>query len=869
MTIEMPEKGSPLDEIVQQFRATIAPDVYTEHAFVPWELIDSQVAALAAPIGALQRLVESSQVEPTALAEALLKEPGVAIVAKALFVAPHAVGFSDGRELPEEFDPRFDDALVLAGLLVDLGLGRILPTGSRVADLYRVAAIAVDARRRGFRRRDNLERVAGALVDDAMKNVAQRTGAKLERVTSPASQPEEARGRGLEVIAASGRPVAAVSTVFQATGGGRQSRDLAVTQPRIQEDLDAIPMSLIVIADGRGVLDASPRVLATLFDSVAACLSLLQAESGQLADALEMAVVNRGARTTGRASLARVIESRLSNQVSVSADELPAPPGTVELAFAAYLNEHADLALRVSADGGRIEWIPEERVSATQKLRIAFERSAAVGVLASALGMKDTRDLGGPSDVSLTVRAGEVPGDPVLPHELVIAASGGVIDEEAIRATARLARQRVAGATLAVLVAPDASSWTARPDALGLQRATATSVVVIDVADLLLIAGSTNPRDALVRRVLLQADLVKASPFRSTGATPPEMFFGREQEASDLLGILASSSAALIGGRRIGKTSLLHQVTRVLETEGWQPLYADLQEAGDWATFADHIRLRWDVDVQHSFSPSAIALVVRELQARRGGRLVLLLDEVDHLLRWDQDHGDAYVPEAFFRACRALSQEGATQFVFSGERTIAERLWDPASPHWNFCRPLPVKQLTRHATDELLERPLRSLGVALDDRDEALQLAWARSEGHPQIVQRLGEELVNRLNARPPDQRSALTRNDIASVSGGPAYAQHYVTTYWGQATTYERLITALIAVGARDKNELRDALEDHDSRSDAEALEAALRMLDLYGIVDDLEGPLQLRAAWLPEAMEALGGAARLAKDLSELDRP
>ena len=52
---------------------------------------------------------------------------------------------------------------------------------------------------------------------------------------------------------------------------------------------------------------------------------------------------------------------------------------------------------------------------------------------------------------------------------------------------------------------------------------------------------------------------------------------------------------------------------------------------------------------------------------------------------------------------RALG-EGVCQFVFSGERLLAERLWDASWPHWNFCLPVPVKQLDRGAADELIPR---------------------------------------------------------------------------------------------------------------------------------------------------------------------
>ncbi len=846
-----------LEQRLEAFRENIAPDAYSVGTFVPWDQIDHQIDELGGPITTLQGLVDSGAVKADDLAAALEQDPGIGLLAQRLFTAPHAVGFSDGRELPETFDPAVHRAGELAQLLIDLGFDRLLSPGTRVADLYRVAAIAVDARRRGFRRRADLDKRVAKLIDDAIDEVARRTGEEITRVPSP-EQPITARNRGVEVIAADGRPVAAVASVFQAISGGRQYRDLSITYPRLQEDLDAVPMSLLLIADGRGLLSASRRVLETLLDSVAACLTLVQAVEGGLADALEAAVQARGVRRARNASLRTVIEARLRSETAVNAADLPAPRETAQAALAQYVSQNADLELQLSPDSSKIEWRRVGPVTAAQAVVREFSAEEAIRLLVGALRLEELEEVETGSQAMAMV-AGTLPMDPVLHNKLAVASSDRPADPDLVADVARTARQHVAGANIAVLVVDDAATWR-----LGRSMTPqATSVVVIDGEQLMRTVASVRPRDTLIREVLAQADLTKASPFRSTGATPPEMFFGRHSEAADLLSILTSSSAALVGGRRIGKTSLMHHVDRTLGSEGWLPFYADLQEAGDWETFADYIRLRWRVQVEDDFSPSALALIVEQLASRGEGRLVLAFDEVDRLLRWDQDHGGQQVPEAFFRACRALSQEGAAQFVFSGERTIAERLWDPASPHWNFCRQLPVRQLDREAADALLERPLQSLGVRLSDTKSCLDLAWSRTHGHPQIIQLMGQSLVQALNDRAPERRGTIHSDDIEAIVSTLEYQEHYVTTYWGQATAYEKLVTALLALEATSVRDLRSMLHDRGIAADAEALAPALRMLALYGIIDEIDETLVLRAEWLPSAMQALGGPDQLVADL------
>jgi hypothetical protein len=340
------------------------------------------------------------------------------------------------------------------------------------------------------------------------------------------------------------------------------------------------------------------------------------------------------------------------------------------------------------------------------------------------------------------------------------------------------------------------------------------------------------------------------------------MFFGRTVEAASLRATLRTNSAALIGGRRIGKTSLMQRAVEDLREDGWLPFYADLQEVGDWRSFASLVGLRWKVDLPLEFEPSHVARLIAQLQDRGPGRVVVLLDEIDHLLRWDLVHDDAQVPEAFFRACRALSQEGMAQFVFSGERLVSERLWDPRSPHWNFCKPIAVKQLSRDAADSLLVQPLADLGVIFDAAGPSLDLAWTRTNGHPQLTQFLGGRVVELLNDLPAVERYLIPESFIPTITESPEFRQQYCETYWGQATELEKLISALIADGVTAMNTLRERFAAASINVREPEIMRALRMLDLYGILAEPFEPFDLRASWFPVALEIYGGASSVADD-------
>jgi hypothetical protein len=242
------------------------------------------------------------------------------------------------------------------------------------------------------------------------------------------------------------------------------------------------------------------------------------------------------------------------------------------------------------------------------------------------------------------------------------------------------------------------------------------------------------------------------------------------------------------------------------------------------------------------------------LSDRSGRPTVLLLDEIDQLLDWDKTHTEDEVPEAFFRACRSISQQGIAQFVFSGERMIANRMWDAASPHWNFCRPVMLRQLSEEAAASLMVRPLEDLGVRIDDRNEFIRYCWDTTNGHPELLQLLGDQVVNLLNQR--DRTEVFTSPaDILKITSEFEYAEQYLETYWGQATSLERILSILLIEGPKTMEQMASAITSIVSDDHVYDLRTALHMLELYGIAQQLESAYELRAQWFTAALTFYGG--------------
>lgn len=654
------------------------------------------------------------------------------------------------------------------------------------------------------------------------------------------------------VVAIAGRPIVGIATVFQNQSGGRQQRDLSSTYPILQQKLADYGMVLVLIADGQGIAEASDRTLSQLFDGVRYPMTIKQAREGALEAALTASVRKPAPETLDAAAVSRLIGGALEARDTIAVGELPLGKGPAVLALARYAENHRNLALKLSSTGESLGWAHPDLVGEARRLAVTFDSRRALDLLAHRLGSQVERT---EVEDSLVWAMLPTPDAPPFTGRILAAAHGTGLTVDARKIICQHALELAPGSAFAILLSERDLGGVEIEAHRKRQAVLPVNIVIIGPYLLRQIACAANPVEVLNKAVLDQSDLTKVSPFILSNATPTRMFFGRDAEAATILGTVSTNSVALLGSRRIGKTSLLRHVRQELHDANFLPFFGDCQTVKTWEDFATLAEAEWGVETAQKFRPQHLGELVRALGAGSEKPVVILLDEIDQLLEWDRTHEEDSVPEAFFRACRSLSQEGAAQFVFSGERTIAQRIWDPQSPHWNFCRPLALAQLSRDATTSLIIRPIEAIGIRIGDEAHFGAEAWRLTSGHPQIAQYLGDRLVRRLDAQSNRHELQLSAEDIVSVAETYQYAEHYLNTYWGQANALEREISLIVASAPTPPSDLLSKLKSNRPELDEGSLEAALRMLQLYGLIIEEEGEIRLRAAWFNGAHSYFGG--------------
>jgi hypothetical protein len=238
------------------------------------------------------------------------------------------------------------------------------------------------------------------------------------------------------------------------------------------------------------------------------------------------------------------------------------------------------------------------------------------------------------------------------------------------------------------------------------------------------------------------------------------MFYGREQLTARMLSTLHRNSLMITGERRIGKTTFLHHLKRVLAAdEGgeWRffPVFIDLQGVPEGVFFhalmtevVDGLELAPEARAELRFAPEAkgydardfshdLQRVIAELKTRTGRKvkLALLIDEVDVLNEYS---------ESVNQRLRGIFMKSFSEnlvAVMSGVG-IKRRWKSEVSPWYNFFDEVELTPFSREEAEALVREPVAGV---FRWRPEAVERVIELSELRPYRVQKLCVHALNRM----------------------------------------------------------------------------------------------------------------------------
>jgi len=349
--------------------------------------------------------------------------------------------------------------------------------------------------------------------------------------------------------------------------------------------------------------------------------------------------------------------------------------------------------------------------------------------------------------------------------------------------------------------------------------------IVLDGTALRHILMAKHPERRLIDIVLGQVDLTVVSPYVTSGPVPENMFFGRDNELKTITRKIKDASFALVGGRKIGKTSTLSKIYRTLaETMDHFPLYLDCQSVRDYKTFFEAVSAIWEVRLSNPGPENFRHMVVELAKEWRRGTIVILLDEVDALLKHDLQND-----EMMFKVFRALSQEAKCRFVFCGERVLDARLHAPDSPLFNFCDVVHLSYLDRKSARRIIKDPMADMGIEFEDVDATVMRIMDISSCHPNIVQYICQQLIQSVNTQGSRE---VKLAELEAVFQSSTFREFFLEVTWGNASTLEKMISLLMtAQSGMSLGQLDEQLGELGVNATHRQLEEAMQGLYLYSI--------------------------------------
>jgi len=350
-------------------------------------------------------------------------------------------------------------------------------------------------------------------------------------------------------------------------------------------------------------------------------------------------------------------------------------------------------------------------------------------------------------------------------------------------------------------------------------------LIVLSHEDVLALLSARDPAGCLVECILDQVDLTIVSPFVTSGPVPDRMFFGRKQEIKTIIQALPRADFALVGSRKVGKTSLLQRIERILGgSEQYIPIPLNFQAVRDDATLFDTLAQELGFAAANA-DPRAFSEFIVHLRLQHPGRMpILLIDGVDDLLSFDAERG--YGLSAMW--C-ALALDGACRFIFAGSRVLARALRDADSPFFNFPQEVRLGFLRPDKARAVVSGPMDELGIELEPRRPLLDRILDLSSCHPNLVQFLCAQLIERISGR-GERRILMADLDAVATSSG--FVDYYLGMLWGQAEPLERAITILGDPAGFTMPDVEAALAGRGFVALRSAVKEALDMLTVYSML-------------------------------------
>jgi len=349
------------------------------------------------------------------------------------------------------------------------------------------------------------------------------------------------------------------------------------------------------------------------------------------------------------------------------------------------------------------------------------------------------------------------------------------------------------------------------------------------------VVQSRRPSGELLDLISAQVPISYLSPYETRAPVTGSRFFGREQEISRILAN-PDSNHAILGIRRIGKTSLLRETERILKEREEEARVVYL-ECSDLLSTDDYIREvvrklnprelpRLHMQKYVFFFPNFLERMSKLLKAK----IIFLLDEVDNLVIMQRGDWE------LFRMLRASSNKGACQYILAGFREAMQEQYMLDSPFYNFAQEIRLSEFTRQQARELIVTPMENLRVRIRNEDEVVGRIYEETAGHPNLIQYYCLILLRHLDISGSRE---ITPDSLIDVYTDEGFTSHLLTSFMQNTENREKALIYAILMSAQSggakgfsQEEIDAVLRKGGIILTQRAIDEACNVLTLAGII-------------------------------------
>jgi hypothetical protein len=328
--------------------------------------------------------------------------------------------------------------------------------------------------------------------------------------------------------------------------------------------------------------------------------------------------------------------------------------------------------------------------------------------------------------------------------------------------------------------------------------------ILFNQADQQNITQANAPTVILLEILGRQVSRAALSPYEVHLPVAGNRFFGRQQEINKVLQH-PQSSYLFLGIRRIGKTSLLMELQRLMDKldppgDGQRRrIYIDCSVITSEEEFFRALISEVDPSGMKFYmgrpehSKRYQRTMFNQFVSIHGTPMTFLVDEIDRLLASLEDEN------SLFDVLRSAAASGKVRFIMAGFRRPMHLYGSETSAFYHFADKVRLGKMQRNDIKDMVVIPMESLGVSFKNREGVVSRILRETGGLPNYVQFYCQTLLEQLDETEKDE---ISEDDLGSVYENREFRDFVLEAFM---TNTERVEQAMVyALISEDPEQLR-----------------------------------------------------------------